>query len=301
MRKIIAIACADLHLSHDPPRARANEPNWYAVMQRQLRELDSLADEHRVPILIAGDVFDRWNCSIELLNFALEVFPSRCCVIPGQHDIPNHNYKEMHRSPFHTLLMSGLVIDLTKQVTLRAEDHITAIGFGWGCKVKPRQASIAVVHDYIYTTKTDSFPQAPKEKRIGRRKDQASLNSYRLCIFGDNHIPFEATRKDTHFINCGSFFRRTVADFPPSVILIDDELNGHRIRLRSAERDWPLIPPEERTNQESKEKEFAFLKDLQQKEGPIPDFLSLMRQAIKSNKKSSVSKILQEILDASDS
>jgi hypothetical protein len=55
--KVIAILCADLHLSHKPPIARSNEPCWYTAMKRQLNELSNLSQKWEAPVLCAGDVF----------------------------------------------------------------------------------------------------------------------------------------------------------------------------------------------------------------------------------------------------
>ena len=52
MKKVIAILCSDLHLSHVAPVARSAENNWYAAMARALQELRELAEEHDVPVNI---------------------------------------------------------------------------------------------------------------------------------------------------------------------------------------------------------------------------------------------------------
>lgn len=98
---VIAVLCSDIHLCHTCPPARSNEPNWYDAMARTLDELAGIASHYYVPILCAGDVFDRWNSPPELINFAIKHLPPMHC-IPGQHDLPNHSLEDIRRSAYST-------------------------------------------------------------------------------------------------------------------------------------------------------------------------------------------------------
>ena len=206
----IAILCSDIHLSHVAPIARSAELNWYAAMSRSLNELSKLQSKlGSVPIICAGDIFDRWNSPPELVNFAIDRFP-RSIAIPGQHDIPNHNMGEIHRSAFWTLHRSG-VLDLgDDNQPYKVSDLITAHLFPWGSEVIPNVDDdglfhLAVVHAYVWEGGF-GFPGAPEGANLSRWKEK--LKGYDAAVFGDNHQGFITKCCDCNVINCGAFFRR---------------------------------------------------------------------------------------------
>jgi len=73
--KVIAIICSDLHLSLKPPVFRSDEPDWFAAMQRPLDEIRRLQKHYGCDVLCCGDVFNDWNSSAELINWAVERLP----------------------------------------------------------------------------------------------------------------------------------------------------------------------------------------------------------------------------------
>ena len=109
---IFAVCCADLHFSHDPPRARAESDtaSWYRVQKTYINQLKYIANGK--PILVAGDIFNRWNANPELINFLIEELPI-LHAIPGNHDLPNHSFDEIERSAYWTLVKAGKIIDCT--------------------------------------------------------------------------------------------------------------------------------------------------------------------------------------------
>ena len=108
---VIAVLCSDIHLSLKCPVARSAEPNWLEATKRSLDELRSVAEEHNAHVVVAGDIFDRWNSPPEIINFAIENLPN-CYAIPGQHDLPNHRYEEIERSAYYTLIKAGIIENL---------------------------------------------------------------------------------------------------------------------------------------------------------------------------------------------
>lgn len=204
--KARAIFCSDIHLSHKAPGFRSLEPDWYQAMRRPLRELTRLAKRLEVPVICAGDIFDRWMVPPELINFAIQEFP-KCYAVPGQHDLPNHVYEDIERSAYWTLVEAGVVQHIEKGTPTRT-DYLELHGFPWGsdpspCTSKERETKIAVVHKYCWTGQY-KYPQAPKENEVGNY----TLAGYDAAVFGDNHIGWI---KGT-ICNCGGFYRRTSAD-----------------------------------------------------------------------------------------
>lgn len=225
-QKVIAIFCSDLHLSLKAPISRAGEPNWFDAMARQLGELEELRVVHDCPIICAGDIFDKWNSGPELINFALKTLPNGICAIPGQHDLPLHNYEDIKKSAYWTLVQAGRINNLKPGDDLPfGEFYLTA--FPWGYPIEPSQRGdlihIAVVHEYIWSSKGTSYPGAPEENKLTKgRKD---LAGYDVAVFGDNHKGFDTKMGDCHVVNCGGFMRRNADQIgyqPRAALLFED-------------------------------------------------------------------------------
>ena len=222
MSDVIAILCADIHLSHKPPVARSAEKSWYAAMRRPLDELSGLAEKHGVSVICAGDVFDRWASCPELINFALEHLPEMY-VVPGQHDLPNHNYEEKERSAYWTLVKAGMIDTLDDEGV--CIEGIDLAGFPWGFSIlsidpAENRLLVAVIHRFIYRKGKDGYPGAPVEQEVaGYRKE---LEGYDVAVFGDNHKGFLSKVGDCTVFNCGTMMRRKIdeVDYKPMVGLL---------------------------------------------------------------------------------
>lgn len=211
---VIAIACSDLHFCHKKPVCRTPEPDWYTAMSRSFSQLKLLSEffNGKVPTLIAGDVFDRWNAPAELINFAMAVLPENCWSIPGQHDLPNHNYEDIQRSAYWTLVSAGVLNNLLPGKRTAVGHKMFVTGFPWNYEIHPATAprppskgplSVAICHAYIHT-KSTGYHGADKSTRVSGFKD--CLRNYDAVFFGDNHKGFKSGR----ILNCGGFLRRKI-------------------------------------------------------------------------------------------
>lgn len=206
-RKVVAIVVSDLHLSLKPPIARTAEPDWFAAMARQLKELRELQQKKKVPILVAGDIFDRWNSPPELINFAMENLPY-CFTIPGQHDLPYHSYEDVEKSAYWTLVQAEKICHLDYRQVI---EDITVHPFPWGREITPLESKhsglqVALCHKYIWR-KGSSYPNAPKESHV--KSLSAQLAGYDVAFFGDNHKRFQY-EGPCNILNCGGFYRRHI-------------------------------------------------------------------------------------------
>lgn len=209
-KRVVAIACADIHLSHLPPIARAGEPDWYAAMARPLRELTRLQDYHEVPILCAGDIFHHWKAPPELINFAMEEMPFMAA-IPGQHDLPLHSYADMHKSAYTTLAMAGKLVDVKPGELHLSGINLAIYGFPWGftgtdVNTKPAKdkLNIALHHAYRGLSNFNVYENAPSSAIIRAHE----YEGFDTVIIGDNHIPFDVSGAGPTIFNCGSLMRR---------------------------------------------------------------------------------------------
>ncbi len=211
--KVIAILCADIHLSIKVPVWRSAEPDWFAAMQRPLDELTVLQLKYDCPILCAGDIFNKWNSSPELINWALKYLPGNMYCIPGQHDLPDHNYDEIHRSAYWTLVKAGKIQNISYGAPAIFEEKII-YGFPYGESrigqhiPKDRTIKIALCHEYIWVPGR-SYPDAPSNQKI---TGSLSVLGYGVMVFGDNHNGFTTSssrdKNKTLVFNCGCLMKR---------------------------------------------------------------------------------------------
>lgn len=225
--KVVAVLCSDIHLSNRPPIARSAEPDWFAAMERSIRYLAELAGKYEVPILCAGDVFDKWNSPPELINFALDTLPV-LHAIPGQHDLPYHNHNLRHMSAYNTLVGCGKIVDLDASQRI---NNMYVHPAAWSrtlpppCKVG---LNVGVLHRYIWK-KGSGFKGAPEEATVIGMSRTNEFNGYKALVFGDNHKGFLTHHTVggnlVSFLNCGTFFRRTIDEinYCPHVGLLHND------------------------------------------------------------------------------
>jgi DNA repair exonuclease SbcCD nuclease subunit len=206
---VIGVVSSDWHITTEPPLFRGKEPDWYAAMQRPIDRIKELMAQYNCPLFFAGDLFDKWNSSAELINWALKHLPVMYGV-PGQHDLPYHDYAAIHKSAYWTMVEANRVINIAPGHCHPVADGLMVYGFPWGSEVVPVKPNdwghnLALVHAYCWTKKA-SYPGAPPDKKASEwlRK----TNGFRWACFGDNHKPFTLVGENTSLINCGSLMRR---------------------------------------------------------------------------------------------
>jgi len=285
--KIIAIACADIHLQHTPPACRAVEPDWYTAMQRPLDELTALAHKYDVPILCAGDIFDRWNSPPELINWAIDHLPFMY-TIPGQHDLPQHNYDDIYKSAYETLERAKIIESLPVNKTLYKTGEYCVAGFPWGFPIgKSKDAmhtnkiSIAIAHEYNWIP-DHSYPTANPEQRLSKKRK--NLLDFDVVIFGDNHKGFHTTIGKTSIFNCGTLMRRKIdeIDYRPQVGLIysDGSVVPHYLDISQDKLDVPKINNTDENNTMDISDFMAELESLSQ--NPL-DFQEAIKQYLQTH------------------
>lgn len=225
----IAVLCSDLHLSLKQPACRADD--WMEVQRNYLVQVKSLACTVKelwmgnrsttgrpVPVLCAGDIFDKWNVAPELIRFALEHLPDGMICVPGQHDLPNHSFQEIHRSAYGCLREAGKIrcaaTHRRREVPSRSQIWMgewAVYGFEWGEPVGPPVGSgdcpaLALCHQYVWTVEA-SYPGAPEASHLSQF--MRPLKPYKVAVFGDNHKGFlKKLKTGTTVLNCGGFIRR---------------------------------------------------------------------------------------------
>lgn len=286
----IAVVCSDIHFSHTPPPCRACEPDWYVAMERPFVMMAQLCNLHKIPLLVGGDIFDRWDNRSELVNFAIGVFARfeyGVYAIPGQHDLPQHNYEDIRRSSFWTLKAAGAISNMKWGWHYFKKPSWALACVPWGHDIpkvfaeEVRGPKVALIHKYIHTT-GHSYPGAPEESKVVGYRD--ALAGYDVAFFGDNHKGFKSQLGGCCVVNCGGLIRRKSDEYdykPCCAILYADGEVSRRHVLTDDERF-------ERTENEDIELEdaaglAAFIDDLKVLQARSFDFREEVRTYLRSN------------------
>jgi hypothetical protein len=188
----LAVLCSDLHLRETAPSARA-EKDWYEVMENHLNALEDASRRWSTPIICAGDVFDRWNPSSELVRFAIQKLPLMAA-IPGQHDLRYHDYESRLRGAYGCLVAADILFDLpAMEWTSIGVQDLQVWAMPWGRWEPPTEADnhpfdgikLGVLHKYAWSNQFNCHAKADESSRFERLYPNLDA-----MIIGDNHIPW---------------------------------------------------------------------------------------------------------------
>ncbi len=255
---IIALLTADWHLSHLRPLARADE-DWYGAMRRTFRQLEAMLPNWGVPILVAGDLLHSYNQPPELVNFLLEHMPN-VIAIPGNHDLPNHNYEDLHKSAFWTLVQAKKVQLLKPDFPERIsqDGNLVVHGFASGHPAKPKPKAntdwtggdmgmihLALIHEFCWIP-DHTYPNAPSKQRLGSHAFGERIAGYSAVAIGDNHSGFLVKLRGQQVLNCGALIprRSDERDMKPAVGLLHRSGKISRAFLGTESDRWEERIPE---------------------------------------------------------
>lgn len=297
--KVLAVFCADIHLSHKAPAGRSAEPDWYAAQARYLDQLGRISKEVGAPIFCAGDVFHKYNPPPQLINFAIDCLPKMFAVY-GQHD-QQHHRSDLSPTAYLTLRKAGVIAHLDKDEGRHYSKECMVAGFSWDDPLEPLESSwdewsgvkVALVHRYC-ATETIAHPGAEKTCRPSAMR--RALRGYDVAVFGDNHIPFESTASGMLAFNCGCLIPRSRSERShcPSVGLLMEDGSVVRRYLDCSEDLW--TDEAETTSEGPQEGSVVFLQVLQSLGSDSLDFRAALRRAA-DNEDDGVAKILMDVLE----
>jgi len=253
---VVAVETADWHLSAKVPVARAEtKSQWCGVQAEALNAVGNIAEEcGDVPVLCAGDIFDRWDSPPELINLALTNMPE-VFAVAGNHDTPEHNPKQLHRSAYQTLVQADAVIHLNPGGTYSAgaggKTSVLAVGFPHGAELDRRRGgatglqTVAVVHTYCWWGNRPPNPSAKPEQHVDVLLGK--LKGFDHVLFGDNHASCVGQgfanetgswQGKTSFVNAGCLIRRRTDErkYAPAVWLLHRSGDISAVELKHTER-----------------------------------------------------------------
>jgi len=312
-KKLIGILVADIHLSVNPPLWRSAEPDWFAAMDRPLSTIRHLQQENDCYVFCAGDLFDLWygadgKRAAELVNFAMKKIPKKFVSIPGQHDMPLHNYKDIEKSVYWTLVQAGSILNVPPKEPIYLSDINTEVyAFPYGTKVVPLNLDkhdedrnhIALIHEYLWKGQA-RFEGAPASALLTPMK-ACQYNGYDLVVVGDNHIGFMAHRSSTTYttiFNCGSLIRRKLDEryYRPQIGLLYEDGSVKPYDLSTGKDKY--IEVQSKKAREVLFNMKGFIEELERLGRTDLDFRDAVKQFLKKEKvKRSIRNIILEAME----
>ncbi len=285
----MCVAVSDLHLREKVPVAR-KEKDWYKVMERYLKQFQNVVTAMSVkigrpiPVVYAGDIFDKWNSPAELINFAITHLP-KGYGIPGQHDLSNHNYEDIRKTSYWTLCEAKVIEDLgdNKPLAIPGFKYLILHPFPWGRELTPNKLGpqdaihLAVVHKYLWKDLTNCYKDAPLSENFSKVKD--NLKGYSAAVFGDNHTHFQAQRTDgCKVFNNGGFmcWRSDEKDYKPGCGVLYSDGTWQRHTFDTSKDEW-MDAEEVKGMEESGETAADFLEELAKLGDKAIDFARVLR------------------------
>ena len=211
-----AILTSDWHLREDQPVCRTD--NFQEALWHKVDFIYALQIKHGCPVLNAGDLFNHWKPSPELLSNASIHMPYHFHTIYGQHDLPQHSLDLAFKSGLYNLEQNSRLNVLDGCSWGQTPDEPSVLIH----LSKDKTVKILVWHVYNYQGKTWPGNTSPMAAKLLRQYPQ-----YDLILTGDNHRPFVEEYKGRLLVNPGSLMRSTAdqIDHKPRVYLWYAETN----------------------------------------------------------------------------
>ena len=215
------LASADLHLRDDTPVCRTDD--YQATQHRKLGFLFDAARTMRVPVLIAGDIFDHWKPSHKLMANIIEMSEGlSIVVVPGQHDLPNHSLDLLDKSGLAVLRASGWLV-LNRGLHFTTPQGIVIAGYAFGEDPPKSLKSDVLIWHRMTWTYAIPYPGCTEPHANQLLKRYPNVH---LIITGDNHRFFTATQGSSTLLNPGSMTRATAdqGSHKPRFYAVNDNL-----------------------------------------------------------------------------
>ena len=243
-KKASAILSADWHLRPDIPIGRIDD--YFGAMEKKLDFILDLSKQHDCPILVAGDLGNHalnngWPTW--LLEWIINKFKGHdIMVIPGQHDLPNHQISQFDKSGMGVLDAAGVIKTIgiiQKEGCVPTGSHLPLLinsffiipfpysmemkYIGWDEEYQKKMPMMAMTHQMVIENKEEW----PGQKAVKGHQLLKQFPEYDLILSGDNHQAFTVEYQGRVLVNPGSMMRNTAAqiDHKPRVYLWYAETN----------------------------------------------------------------------------
>lgn len=283
--KEIAILTADIHITNSQPPARKDD--YKTALINKLRLIRNIAMEKGIPVLDAGDVFDKARPSPEVISMALENLPNPFITIAGNHDLAYHTNDLFNETALYSLTKANIGIKVLKPYETIVYGDMTITGFPYGfydvSKIDESKLTgkinIALIHIMTYQGEKP-YPQC-KDKSASELAEL--FNKFDLVVSGHNHQCFTAKMGKTTLLNPGSLMRSNAVqcDYIPKIwyLMEDGSLEYEEIEVDSSVISREHLVDKEETNERIE----AYVEILNKIDGVSFSFENNLDKYIKEN------------------
>lgn len=198
-----AILTGDIHLRDDTPLCRTD--NYFEAQTESILFIRDLQKKYNgIPVLDAGDLFNKWRPSPYLLAWAIDHLPY-IITVPGNHDIPYHNIEMLNKSGLNVLDAAG-VIRVVLNFTKGTDFDISPFPWGKNFLIIPKnnKPQIALAHTLVYKNE-NLWPGLQADKAV----DLLRRTKFDLIVTAHNHKSFVVEYEGRLLVNPGSMMRMT--------------------------------------------------------------------------------------------
>jgi DNA repair exonuclease SbcCD nuclease subunit len=288
-----AVITADWHLRADRPRCRLDD-DWEALQESIVGYVVAVARKCLAPLVIVGDVFDTPTVPHRIVSMFLkhvDDVDDGVFVLPGQHDLPYHQWKNVDASAF------GNLWTLTASPWQHATGirDVGALGSRelWGDPPLTDTAEILFLHTLVFPTAKDLPPNVEARTAAELLADYPKA---RWIFTGDYHRAFHYEKAGRHVVNPGCITRQAAdfKDYVPQAWIVDTDAGTvEAVQLPDTEE---MVTDEYlRREEEREERISAFVETVKKSEGLTLDFLANVEAALAKNKKTLKAEVVQAI------
>lgn len=234
---------ADWHIRGDRPRCRVDE-DWLASQREDIKAIAKIAQEKKVRELwILGDLFHQPRVSTEALNMCLaELLAIKesgiaVRILPGNHDLPYHDYGNLESSSVGVVLKS--FADLCSDGMSSGIEDMYATPFGL-----EDEKSQGFKESRIWATHQLTFERDEDRPVAGvGTTAQELLDKFpgQLILTGDYHHGYIYTARDGRRVitpGCLNIQAADMSDYIPRCYVLDlDSLDAEEVVINGHQGD----------------------------------------------------------------
>jgi DNA repair exonuclease SbcCD nuclease subunit len=284
------IVTSDWHLRSTRPRCRLDN-DWLETQKTALAHVAAYAEQYKADVIVLGDIFHSTNETTNeviglVQEFALMLKEGALglYILAGNHDLPQHNLDNIHRSAFQILLNSKNIfhLDRLKLNDGRHSLKVSAVNFG---AVDLLDADIVFKHILCFP-ENEKIP--PSDKIVKPSELFAQFENAKYIFTGDYHRQFVYNKAKTKkLLNPGCLLKQAVdmIDYEPSVFLIDFEDGELTYKICPIPDNEKLVTDEYlETEKERNSRIEAFIERIKENEAVTFDFIENVHNLMRNNK-----------------
>jgi exonuclease SbcD len=272
---MLILVVGDIHSSGNPPVGRTDKDKFVSVQVQKLQEVVTIANDHNVPIVCPGDVFNSSNATYGVYNRAGRIL--RCLNNPfyfvfGNHDLLYHSLQQWKQTALGALWINNPMV---KHISECEDADWSYCDWNVEPNHKP-DTDLFISHQAIVTQKQmDENEWLIKDERgFALPWDDETFDPYRIVICGHWHTRYWVRDGERRLLNPGPVVRRDVTPDSftkmPSVTLLNTDTGiAKQIFLKSARPGDEVLSRshirKKQTQSINNEKIMSFVKNLNMK------------------------------------